>query len=391
VKDFEFQNTTKIIFGRGSDNKVGKEVKTLGGSKVLLHHYGDNIIKEIGLYDRIINSLKSEGIDIVELAGVKPNPRLSLVREGIGLCRKENVDLILAVGGGSVIDSAKAISLGLSYKGDVWDFFSGKAKEEVASILPVGVVLTLPASGSESHPGAVITNEDGWHKRGYPSDVLLPKFAILNPENTFSLPPYQTSCGISDILSHMMERYFTREPDVDLTDKLIESLYKTVIKNAYIVMGEPSDYNARAEIMLAGTLAHNGIMGMGRTEDWASHGIEHVLSAVYDIAHGAGIAVIFPAWMKYVYKKNIDRFYQFAVKIWDVAPEPGAREDIALEGIDRYIGFLRMMGLPTTLKEAEIPYDRLDEIAEKCTGGKEIGSFARLNRQDVLNILDLSR
>ena len=391
MRNFEFLNTTKIIFGRGVDRKVGKEIKNFGGSRILLHHYADNVIKKIGLYDRIIKSLQSEGLEIIELSGVLPNPRLSLVKEGIKICKEANVDFVLAVGGGSVIDSAKVISLGLSYEGDVWDFFSGKETNEVPSILPVGVVLTIPASGSESHPGAVITNEDGWQKRGYSSSALLPRFAFLNPENTFSLPQYQTACGISDIISHLMERYFTQEQDVGLTDILIESLYKIVINNSSVVMKEPLDYNARSEIMLAGTISHNGLLGIGRIEDWASHGIEHEISAIYDIAHGAGLAIIFPAWMKYVYKKNIDRFYRFAVNIWDVEPDPGSLESIAFKGIDRYIKFLRMIGLPTTFKEAKIPDDRFDEIAEKCTRSGKIGNFEKLNKKDVLNILDLSR
>lgn len=304
MENFEFQCPTKIIFGRGVENRTGEEVKK-HSSKVLFH-YGGGSIKRIGLYDKIVKSLKDAGLEFIELPGVKPNPRLSLVRKGIEICRNENIDFILAVGGGSVIDSAKAISVGVPYRGDVWDFYTDKGEPEEA--LPVGVVLTIPAAGSEASDISVITNEEDWRKLSLTSKLLLPRFAVMNPEVTFTLPPYHTACGASDIMAHVMERYFTNVRHTDLTDRLCEATLKTVIKNVPIVLREPENYDARAEIMWASTIAHNGLLGTGRTGDWASHIIEHELSGLYDVPHGAGLAVVFPSWMKYVYKNRIEIF-----------------------------------------------------------------------------------
>lgn len=386
MQNFIFDNKTRIIFGKNTENAVGEETSKYG-NKVLLH-YGGGSIKKFGLYDRVVNSLKEAGIEVVELGGVKPNPRLKLVKEGIKICREEGIDFILAVGGGSVIDSAKAIAIGVNYDGDVWDFYTGKANSE--SSLPIGVVLTIPAAGSESSVGSVITNEDGAYKRPYNDLMLRPKYAIMNPEIIYTLPDYQTACGAADIMAHIMERYFTQETNVDLTDRLCEATLKTVIKNIPLALDNPEDYAARAEVMWAGTIAHNGLLGTGRVEDWASHAIEHELSGIYDVAHGAGLAVIFPAWMKYVYRENLDRFTQFAVRVWGVEYDFENPERTALAGIERLKSFFSSIGLPVSLKGLEIGEDRLEEMAEKCTENGPISSFKKLNKADVLEIYKLA-
>lgn len=387
--NFEFLSPTRIIFGKGTEERVGEETSKY--SKRILFHYGGGSIKRTGLYDKIVRSLRSAGIEYVELGGVQPNPRLSLVKEGIRICRENKIDFILAVGGGSVIDSAKAIALGVPYDGDVWDFYIGKAvpKERI----PVGVVLTIPAAGSEASKSSVITNEDGWYKRGCGTELNQPVFAIMNPELTYTLPPYQTACGAADIMAHVMERYFTNVPNVDYTDRLCEATLQTIIKNVPIVLEEPTNYDARAQIMWASTLAHNDLVGTGRIGDWASHQIEHELSGLYDVAHGAGLAVVFPAWMQYVYKHDISRFVQFAVRVWNVEPDFYNPERTALEGIRRLKDFFKSIGLPTTLRELSIPDDRLEEMASKCkmTNGDTVGNFVKLTKQDVLNILKLAR
>lgn len=385
--NFSYDNATKIIFGKDTENEVGNEAKKYG-KKVLLH-YGGGSIKESGLYDRVINSLKDAGIEIFELGGVKPNPRLSLVYEGIDICRKNNIDFILAVGGGSVIDSAKAIGIGVTYNGDVWDFYTGKAS--VNATIPVGVILTIPAAGSESSTGSVITNEDGWYKRAVGSDLMRPVFAILNPELTYTLPPYQTAAGAADMMAHIFERYFTNEPNVDLTDRLSEATLRTIIKNVPIVLQEPENYEARAEIMWAGTIAHNGILGTGRTEDWGTHDMEHEISGIYDITHGAGLAILFPAWMKYVYKQDVNRFVQFASRVWDVEIDMNNLERTALEGIERTKNFFKKMGMPVSLTEANVPSDRFEEMASKGTENGPLGNFVKLHKEDIVNIFNLAK
>jgi len=383
MRDFEFLSPTKIIFGRNSEAKVGREVKNY--SRKILLHYGKGSIIKTGLYDRVVKSLKEEGIDFIELGGVQPNPRVSLVREGIEICRKNGINFILAIGGGSVIDSSKAIAVGVPYSGDVWDFYAGKMEPKTA--LPVGVVLTIPAAGSEASKSSVITNEDGWYKRSINTEIIRPRFAIMNPEVTFTLPPYQTACGAADIMAHVMERYFTNDKGVNFTDRLCEATLKTVIYNVPIVLKKPDDYDARAQIMWASTIAHNDLLSTGRTGDWASHGIEHELSGIYDIAHGAGLAIVFPAWMKYVYKHNIERFIQFAINVWNVEPNFESPERIALEGVERLKRFFKDIGLPTSLSEANIGEDRLEEMATKATERGELGEFVKLKKEDVLNIL----
>jgi len=387
MRDFVFQNPTKIIFGKNTESSVGSEVRVLG-SKILLH-YGGGSIKKSGLYDKVAASLKKNALEVFELSGVKPNPRLDLVHEGIKICRENNIDFILAVGGGSVIDSAKAIAIGVPYDGDVWDFFTGAA--DAKKTLPVGVVLTLPATGSETSRSTVVTKEEGWYKKPVNNDIVRPKFAIMNPELTYTLPPFQTACGAADIMAHVMERYFTNELHVDLSDRLCEATLKTVIKNTPVLLKEPGNYDARAEIMWSGTVAHNGLLGMGRVEDWGSHKIEHELSGLYDIAHGAGLAIVFPAWMKYVYKQNINIFMQFATRVFDIEPNFNSPEETVFEAINKLTAFFKEIGLPTTLKELDIPDNRLEEMAEKCTEAGPVGGLMKLYKNDVLNILKLCR
>lgn len=386
--NFEFYNPTHIVFGRGTETRVGELVQRHGAKKVLLH-YGGGSIKKYGLYDVVTASLQKSGIEYVELGGVKPNPRLSLVQEGIRLCREAGVDFILAVGGGSAIDSAKAIAMGVPYDGDVWDFYLGKAEPQAA--LPLGVVLTIPAAGSESSTGTVITNEEGWYKRACNSLLLRPRFAIMNPELTYTLPAFQTAAGAADIMAHVMERYFTNEKHVDLTDRLCESTLRTMIKHVPIVLREPDNYDARAEVLWAGTIAHNDLLGTGRSEDWASHDIEHELSGIYDVAHGAGLAVIFPAWMKYVYRHNLDRFVQFAVRVFDVEYDFDDPERTVLAGIERLKAFFHSIGLPVSLKELGVGEDRLEEMARKCAGDTPVGNLVKLDEKDVLEIFRLAR
>jgi alcohol dehydrogenase YqhD (iron-dependent ADH family) len=389
MENFVYFNPTKIIFGKETEMKVGDETK-LYGSKVLLHHYGDEFVKKTGLLDRILSSLKDEGLEVFELTGVKPNPRVSLVREGISLARKKNIDFILALGGGSVIDSSKAIAIGVPYKGDVWDFFSGGA--EVMETLPVGVMLTIPAAGSESSGSAVITNEDGWYKRSIDGvDIVRPKFAIMNPELTFTLPAYQTASGGCDIMSHVIERYFSVTQHVDLTDKLCEGILKTVIKNLPIVLKEPENYDARAEIMWAGSIAHNDIVGTGRMPAWACHKIEHELGGIYDVAHGAGLTAITASWMRYVYRERLDMFIKFAVRVWDVEYNFDEPERTALEGINRLEAFFRKVEMPVTLNELGVKDDRFDELASKCVENGPVGWFRPLDKQDVIEVLQLAR
>jgi alcohol dehydrogenase YqhD (iron-dependent ADH family) len=388
MENFIFQNPTKIIFGKGTENQVGPE--TFKHSKKILLHYGGESAKKTGLYDRVVASLKGAGVEFVELPGVLPNPRLSLVREGIRLCREHQLDFVLAVGGGSVIDSAKAIAAGVPYEGDVWDFFTGKAG--VHRALPIATILTIPAAGSEASTGCVITNEEGWLKRAFNSHHVYPKFSILNPELAFTLPKYQVACGAADIIAHLMERYFTNVAHVELTDRLIEATVKTVVHNVPLVLAQPDNYDAWAEVMWAGTVAHNNLLNTGRIGDWASHDIEHEISGIYDVAHGAGLAVVFPAWMKYNMPHDPLRFAQFAARIWNVDTNYWDTEATALEGIARHEAFFKSIGLPTRLPELKIDGNRLEEMADKCTAGDThtVGQFVQLKKQDVYNILKLA-
>ena len=388
MDNFTFNNPTKIVFGRDAEENCGKEISAYGQN--ILFHYGGGSIKKTGLYDRIVSSLKSAGVKYTELAGVKPNPRLSLVKEGIRICREKKIDFILAVGGGSVIDSAKAIAVGVPYKGDVWDFYTSKA--QARSALPIGTVLTIPAAGSESSDGSVITNEDGLLKRAYGSDLLYPRISFLNPELAMTLPVQQIRNGITDIMAHLLERYFTNTANVELTDRLIESVLKTVIHNGPLLIKNPGDYNAWAEIMWSGTLAHNNLLNTGRLGDWGSHDIEHELSGIYDVAHGAGLAVVFPAWMKYVYHHDITRFVQFAVRVWNLEQDFRSPEAAALAGINAFENFLLSIGQSIRLKGIDIDGSRLEEMSRKATDGdsRHLGQFVPLWSNDILSILKLA-
>lgn len=387
MENFDYCNPTRIVFGRGVRTQVGELVKP-HADRVLLH-YGSGSIKRNGLYDAIVASLKAAGVAYVELGGVVPNPRLSLVREGIALCRRERIGFVLAVGGGSVIDSAKAIAMGAPHKGDVWKLFAEGTPVEQA--LKVGTVLTIPAAGSESSPNTVITNEEEGLKLGYGAQVLRPVFSILDPELCLTLPPEQLANGVSDMMSHIFERYFSNTPHVDLTDALCEATLRTIMKHARRLRASPQDADAWAQIVFSGYVAHKGLLGLGRQQDWACHGMEHELSALYDVAHGAGLAVLTPAWMEYVFRDNVPLFVQFAVNVMGV--EGGFREPeaVAQEGIRRLRGFYKEMGLPSTLEGLGIGADKLELMAKKATkiafgAQRPLGGLRKLGWQDVLAI-----
>ncbi len=389
MNNFTFYSPTYFAFGKDTENAVGGYVKRFGGSKVLIH-YGGGSVARSGLLDRVKASLDGEGIPYVLLGGVMPNPRSGLVYEGIDLCRKEGVDFILAVGGGSTIDSAKAIAMGVPYDGDFWDFYNGKPIENA---LPVGTVLTIAAAGSEGSTNTVITHENGMLKRGTGSDVLRPKFSILNPALTQTLPPYQTACGVTDIMAHLYERYLTDTPEVEVTDRLIEGLLLTMIHEAPRVIADPDNYDARANILWAGTLAHNNVCGVGRRQDWNSHGIEHELSALYDCAHGAGLAVTMPAVFTYVMHKDVARFAQVAVRVWGCKMDEAHPEITARAGIEALRQFLISIGMPKNFaelgaKEEDIPYLVKTLMVNKGRDGA-IHGFATLGEEDCANIYRL--
>ena len=389
--NFDYQNRTRIIFGKNEHRNIGKLIKPYANK--VLFHFGGQSIKKSGVYEDVINSLLESQIDFVELGGVKPNPRLSLVNEGIELCRKEKVDFILAVGGGSVIDSAKAIAIGVPYSGDVWDFYCKDI--EIKEAIPVSTILTIPAAGSESSTGTVITNEEKQLKLSCGCELLRPLLSIINPELYFTLPKNQIANGISDMMSHIMERYFTNTSNTDLIDGLCESTLKTIMRNGSIIINDNKNYDAWAEIALSGNIAHNGLLGLGREQDWASHKIEHELSAIYDVAHGAGLSVITPAWMKYVYKENMPMFEQFAINVMGVESGAKSQEEIINEGIEKLKSFYKKLELPTSLKELNIDESNLDLMAKKSTNfndGKEvlIGGLKKLNWEDVLAIYNLA-
>jgi alcohol dehydrogenase len=387
MKDFTFHNPTKIIFGKNSESKVGEEIAKLGKNALLV--YGGGSIKKTGLYNRVSESLSQYSIPFFELEGIKPNPRLSSVREGILICREKKIEAVLAVGGGSVIDAAKAVAFGAVYEGDVWDFFMGKLP--VTNTLPLGVVLTLPGTGSESSFSCVVTNEDGWYKRAVNIDSIRPKFAILNPELTYTLSQYQSVCGAFDAITHALERYFTPTENVYATDRQNEAAIKSLIHFTPEMIAKPKDYDIRAEILWLSKITHDDSMGAGRQGDFASHRIAHEIGAMYDVAHGATLSIIFPAWMKYVYKKHLKRFVQYAVNIWDVDYSADHEEAVALKGIEKTEDFLRKIGLPIRLSDLEMKVDRLEEMAEKCTMGGTTGNMIELRKDDVINVLNLAR
>ncbi len=384
MENFELDLSTKIIFGKGSEEKVGEETGKY--SKKVLLHYGGGSIKRSGLYDRVVRSLKSAGIDFVELGGVVPNPRLSMVRKGIELCRKEEIDFVLAVGGGSVIDSAKAIAAGVPYKGDVWDFFEKKAR--IREAVPVATILTISAAGSEMSPNMVITDENSRRKLSGRSDLIRPVFSILNPELTFTLPKEQVAYGAVDMFAHVVERYFTNTKNVDVTDEMCEAVMRSIIMNAKKAVADSEDYDAQAELMWAGTVAHNGILGAGREEDWSSHRIEHELSAEYDIAHGEGLAVIVPAWMAYVYRHSMKRFARYARNVFHVLEEDD--EKAAVSGIEETKKFFASLGLSTTMKGLGLGEENVGKMSKLCAGKNGIGFFVELDAEDIEKIYKLA-
>ena len=389
MENFVFYSPTKFVFGKDTEDKCGELVKEFGGSKVLVH-FGSASAKKSGLLERVEKSLTASGICFVELGGVKPNPRSGLVYEGIELCRKENVDFVLAVGGGSVIDSAKAIAIGAVYDGDFWDFYSGKALPKKA--LPVSTVLTIAAAGSEGSGDSVITKEEGMLKRATSGECIRPKFSVLNPSLTCTLPAYQTASGATDIMAHVFERYFTNTKHVETTDRLCEAVLLAIINEVPKVIKNPNDYEARANIMWAGMVAHNNIVGVGREQDWNSHGIEHELSAKYDCAHGAGLAVIMPAWMKFVYKHDIMRFCQMATRVFGVKMDFSDPEKTALEGISAFRAFLTSIGMPSTLGEVGGKKEDIAELVKTfgLKDGERTGGFVNLSSEDVAHIYELA-
>ncbi|MDR1700234.1 MAG: iron-containing alcohol dehydrogenase [Lachnoclostridium sp.] len=389
MDNFTFFSPTFFDFGKDAEKEVGKRVKQFDGKRVLLHYGGGSVVKS-GLLDRVKKSLAEENITYVELGGVVPNPRSGLVYEGIRLYREEVFNFVLAVGGGSVIDSAKAIAAGALYEGDFWDFYSGDA--ELTEALPVGTILTIPAAGSEGSLNSVITHEDGMLKRGAAGECLRPKFSILNPKLVFTLPAYQSACGAVDIMAHVLERYFTNTPNVAVTDHLCEAVLNTVKEEIPKVLDNANDYDAQANIMWAGMVAHNNICGVGREQDWATHDLEHELSALYDVAHGAGLAVMFPAWMRYNVDHDIMRFANLAVRVWGCTMNNDDPKATALEGIECFVKFLSSIGMPVTFKELGAKEDDIPKLVRKLgvTGHKSIGSFVKLYEKDAEAIYRLA-
>ncbi len=386
MDNFNFYSPTEFIFGRDTENECGKYVKKYGGTKVLIHYGGGSAVKS-GLLDRVKASLDNENIPYVLLGGVKPNPRDTLIYEGIELCRKENVDFILSVGGGSCIDSSKGIACGVPYDGDFWDFYERKASVQKA--LPIGTVLTIAAAGSEGSGASVVTKEDGMLKRDTSSDLLRPRFSVLNPQLTCTLPAYQTACGATDIMAHVFERYFTNTKEVEITDRLCEAVLLTMVKETPRVIADPDNYEARANIMWAGTVAHNDIIGVGRSQDWNSHGIEHELSGLYDCAHGAGLAVVMPAWMEFVYKHDVMRFAQMATRVFGCPMNFENPEDTALKGIYAFRRFLHDIGMPINFEELGAKAEDIPVLIEKFgIGDGQTWGFVRLSAKDIEEILN---
>lgn len=389
MDNFTFYSPTFFAFGKDTEKEAGAYARRFGAHKVLIH-YGGGSAARSGLLDRVRDSLEQASLPWAELGGVQPNPRSGLVYRGIELCREEGVDFLLAVGGGSTIDSAKAIAAGVPYQGDFWDFYSGKPIEKA---LPVGTILTIAAAGSEGSPDSVITKEEGMFKRGTGSDALRPKFSILNPALTQTLSPYQTACGITDIIAHLYERYLTNTQEVEVTDRLIEALLLTMIHEGPRVIQDPDNYEARANIMWAGMMAHNNSCGVGRSQDWNSHELEHELSALYDCAHGAGLAVVMPAVFTYVMEHNVMRFAQAAVRVWGCHMDFAHPEETARAGIGALGSFLRSIGMPSNFRELGAKEEDIPQLARQCCFGNGrsgcLNGFVKLSQEDCQNIYRL--
>ncbi|WP_282209351.1 iron-containing alcohol dehydrogenase [Parvibacter caecicola] len=389
MENFEFVSPTHFVFGRDAEAQVGAKLANQGAAKVLLH-YGGGSAERSGLLGRVRESLAAASIKCVELGGVRPNPEITLVREGVALCKQHGIDWVLAVGGGSVVDSAKAIAVGARATCDVWQFF--ETKQQTNDVLPIAVVLTIPAAGSEASPNAVVSNDELGRKTGYGNDAQRPKLAFLNPELTFTLPPYQTAAGLTDMFCHLLERFFDDYGAVPVTDNLNLSLMKTIRTEAPRVLADPENYDARANIMWAGMLCHQGLAGVGRHEDWATHGLEHELSAFdTSITHGAGLAVMFPAWMEYVHGENPARFAFYGREVFGLVTSGDVEAD-AFSAIDETRSFFASLGMPTTLAELGFDEARLEEaIADMlptlaANKGNPFGSFKRLSMEDAAAI-----
>jgi hypothetical protein len=386
--DFDFQNATRLVFGKGRHKEIGALLKPLA-KKVMISHYGDGVVEKLSFFNEVIQSFKENEIEYIDHGGVEPNPKLTYVNEGIDLCRKENVDLILAIGGGSVIDSCKAIAMGVFYDGDYWEMVEKRIVTE--KVLPIAVVLTLPGSGSESSPGGSVTNEAENIKSGVPNEKSRPFMCIINPELFYSIPKKLIGYGVIDMFSHVFERYFTNITETDLTDELCEATMRTIIKNGPVVLDDPTNYDAWCQVGFASTFAHNGFIGMGREVDWACHDMEREVNAFYDLPHGAGLAILMPSWMEYVYKDNIGMFVQFAVNVMGVQQSFRDQDAICREGIKRLREFCLKMGLPTKLSQFGVEEDKLEMIAKRLTGYDTTnqvprGNLKKLFWQDVLAI-----
>lgn len=393
MQEFNYYAPTQVVFGAHAESQIGKLVKKYGGTKVLVH-YGGKSAEKSGLLDVVCQSLEEEGIGYVKLGGVVPNPRVSLIREGIELCRKEGVDFLLAVGGGSVIDSTKGISVGVPYEGDVWDFYLRKARH--TSCLPLGCVLTIPAAGSEMSDGSVVTNDEGGLKKDYGTNDFRCKFAVMNPVRTYTLPAWQTACGAVDMVMHTQERYFSKDDDMEVTDAIAEALMRTVMNSVHIVLREPENYKHRAQLMWAGSLAHNDLTGCGTTGDWATHNLEHELSGMFDVSHGAGLAAIWGSWARYVLNENPTRFARFAVNVLGVPNNFTDTIETALAGIRKMEDFYRSVGMPVNIHELigrEITDAEIEEMADKCSnyGTTTVGSLKVLQREDMIKIYQMAK
>lgn len=395
MKNFNYYAPTQVAFGRNTESQVAELVKKHGDSKVLIHYGGQSAIRS-GLLAKVEQILTEAGIAYVKLGGVKPNPRLSLVRKGIELCKEENVDFLLAVGGGSVIDSCKAISSGRFYQGDVWTLY--EHKDHATQYLPIGCILTIPAAGSEMSNGSVITNDEveSWLKKDYCVDEFRCKFAIMNPELTFTLPAWQTACGITDMMMHTMERYFSKDDDMETTDAIAEAILRTCMKEGPLALANPTDYTCRANIMWAGTLAHNDLTGCGTTGDWATHNIEHEISGLFDVSHGAGLAAVWGSWARYTRNENLPRFARFAHNVMGIDTTNMSDMEASETGIKAMEQFFRSIGMPTdihTLVGKDITDAEIEEMAQKCTNGDTttIGGLKILHAADIVKIYQMAK